>query len=200
MSIKPCLSGFMVATPAGIDLARNWFPRKVKEVFLESSKDGEIKRSPDPVTMIEGDLAFYNSTDESQRMSVTLQRSPRTIVVQSPSTVVIHDAISWAVGNSPIADYPSVMQDSFGGRAQIDRPEVAADQLKFGRLFLDSDGTQSVFQIGEVGPKESLHFRYVCSVQTPGTWTSPSEFEPRWEANARWARLIAYAEPMRAAS
>ena len=190
----------MVSTPAGIDLARNWFPRKVREVFLDSTKDGEIKRSPDPVTMIEGDLSFYNSTEESQRMTVVLERSPRTIIAQSPSTVVIHDAVSWAKGESPTADYPSVMQDAFGGRAQIDRPEVAADKLQFGRLFLDGDGTQSVFQIGEVGAGESLHFRYVCSVQTPGTWTSPTEFEPRWEAYARWARLTAYAEPMRAAS
>ena len=190
----------MLATPAGIDLARNWFPRKVREAFLDSTKDGEIKRSPDPVTMIEGDLSFYNSTEESQRMTVVLERSPRTIIAQSPSTVVIHDAVSWAKGESPTADYPSVMQDAFGGRAQIDRPEVAADKLQFGRLFLDSDGTQSVFLIGEVAAGESLHFRYVCSVQTPGTWTSPTEFEPRWEAYARWARLTAYAEPMRAAS
>ena len=200
MSIKPCVTGFMVSTPRGIDFARNWFPRNVKEVFLESTKDGEIKRSPDPVTMIEGDLVFYNSSDESQRVNVLVQRAPRTIVAQSPSTVVIHDAVSVAVGESPVADYPSVMQDAFGGRAQIDRPEVASDQLQFGRLFLEADSSQVVVPVGEVLAGETMHFRYVASVQTPGTWTSPSEFEPRWEASAFWVRLIAQAEPMRAAA
>lgn len=196
MSVKPCVSGFMVSTVQGVDMARHWFPRKIKEVMLVSTKDGEIQRAPDPVTMIEGDLTWYNSTDESQRVTVNLLRAPRTIVAQNPVTVVIHDAISWQVAEFPVADYPSVMQDSFGGRLQIDRPEVAADKLQFGRLFFDADSSQAVFDLGEVSAGESFHFRYVCSVQTPGTWTTPSEFEPRWEAFARWARLTAYAEPL----
>lgn len=199
MSIKPCVSGYMVSTVQGIDMARHWFPRKVREAFLESVKDGTIQRAPDPVTMIEGDISWYNSTGETQRLSVNLVRGPRTVIVQNPNTVLIHDAVSWATGKYAVADYPSVMQDAFGGRAQVDRQEVAADKLQFCRLFMDADSTQRTFQLGLLKPRESMHFRYVCSVQTPGTWTTASEFEPRNEAFARWARLVAYAEPAVAA-
>lgn len=185
----------MTSTVIGLDLARHWYPRIVKEAFLTSTKDGEIKRAPDPVMMIDGDLTWYNSTDDTQHLTVQLLRAPRSIVAQNPSTVVIHDAVSWAVGRAPVADYPSVMEDAFGGRAQVDRPEVEADKLMFGRLFLDGESSQSWFTVGEVPSRDSLHFRYVASVQTPGTWTSPTEFEPRWEASAYWARLLAYATP-----
>jgi len=195
VSLKVCVGPYLSSTVQGLDLARHWFPRIVKEAFLVSSKDGEIARSPDPVTLIDGDLSWFNATDDPQHVIVQLLRAPRSVVVQNPATVVIHDAVSWAVGQIPVADFPSVMQDAFGGRAQVDRPEVASDKLQFGRLFLEGESTQADFTVGVVPAGESLHFRYVCSVQTPGTWTTPSEFEPRWEASAYWVRLKAYATP-----
>ena len=199
MAVKLCVSSSMLSTVAGLGMRRNWYPRVVAEAFLESTKDGEINRAPDPVTMIDGDLTWYNASEAAQNVFVQVQRAPRSIVTQSPGTVVIHDAWSWAVSESPSADYPSVTQDAFGGRAQVDRPEVAADKLKYGRLFFDSDASQTWVPLGVVEAKESLHFRYLAAVQTPGTWTTPSEFEPRWEAYARWARLMAWASPVGAA-
>lgn len=196
MSIKVCTSEYMLSTVAGIDMRRSWFPRVVTEAFLESTKDGKIERSPDPVTMIDGDLSWFNNSRDPQIVAVQVNRAPRTIVSQNPGTVVIHDAWSVAKGVSPVADYPSVTQDSFGGRAQIDRPEAAAENLLFGRLYIDGDSTQAMVAIGELPPKHSVHFRYVCSVQTPGTWTQPSEFESRMEAHARWTRLVMLASPV----
>lgn len=195
MSIKVCTFDYLVSTVDGMDMARTWYPRVVAEVFLESTKDGQIQRAPDPVTMIDGDLTWFNNSDDPQNIAVQILRAPRTVVAQSPTTVVIHDAATHAVGVSPTADYPSVAQDSFGGRCQIDRPEVSAADLQYGRLFLDSDSSQVWHSVGLVRPGESMHFRYLCAVQTPGTWTSPSEFEARFEAAARWARLRAFATP-----
>lgn len=198
MSLKVCTSEFLLSTVDGMGFRRGWFPRIVAEQFLESTKDGKISRSPDPVTMIDGDVTYYNNNPDPQTVVVQVQRAPRSIVAQSPSTVVIHDAWSKATGLRPTADYPSVTQDAFGGSAQIDRESAAAKNLKYGRIFIDGESSQAWVPCGVLAPRESLHFRYVCSVQTPGVWTAPSEFEARWEAHALWARLLVFAGPAEA--
>lgn len=196
MTVKPCTIEYMLSTVDGLGMARHWFPRVIKEAFLESVKDGPITRAPDPVTMIDGDLTYFNNTDDSIHVTVQVIRAPRDIVAQSPNTVVIHDSWSFAKGLTPIADYPSVMQDSFGGKLQIDRPSAAAADLQYGRLFESCDISQAWETVGVLTPGERLHFRYVASVQTPGVWTAATEFEPRWEAQAYWARLVAIGTPV----
>lgn len=196
MSVKICTSEYMLGTVKGLGMARSWFPRIVAEAFLESTKDGEIGRAPDPVTMIDGDLSWFNNNKGDQQVFVQVIRAPRSVVVQSPGTVVIHDAWSWAVGESPTADYPSVIQDTFGGKTQYDRPSVVAADIKYCRQFYDADSSAAWVNIGIVKSMESLHFRYLAAVQTPGIWTTPSEFDPRWEAQARWARILAFATPV----
>lgn len=198
MSLKICTSEHMISDTNGLGLRKTWLPRVVAEQFLESTKDGEIKLAPDPVTMIDGDLTWFNNSPDAQHVWVCVHRAPRSIVAQSPSTVVIHDAWSHQIGKSPSADFPSVIADTFGGRMQIDRASVAKDQLQFGRYFLDGDDSQTWVDVGVVPPQQSFHFRYLAAVQTPGVWTSPSEFEPRWEAQARWTRLVALAGPVAA--
>lgn len=196
MAVKICSSEHVISTTSGLGLAKSWFPRIVAEAFLESTKDGEIKRAPDPVTMIDGDLSWTNNSDAAQSVFVQVLRAPRSIVAQSPSTVLIHDAWSFAVGSSPTADYPSVMQDTFGGKLQFDRPAAAAADLQYCRQFYDCDSAQAWVTVGRVDPQESMHFRYLAAVHTPGVWTQPSEFDARWEAQARWARLLAFAMPV----
>jgi hypothetical protein len=195
MTVKICTSEYMLGTVAGLGMARHWYPQIVKEAFLESIKDGEITRAPDPVTMIDGDLTYFNNHKDSLMLVVQVLRAPRSIVAQSPNTVVIHDAWSFQIGESPSADFPSVFQNTFGGKMQLDRPSAAAADLIYGRVFADSDSSQAWVNIGELPAGQSLHFRYLAAVQTPGIWTSPSEFEPRWEAQARWTRLLAWATP-----
>lgn len=194
--IRPCTAEYMLAVPGAMGMRRNWFPRIVAERFLTSTKDGEIKRSPDPVTMIEGDLTWFNNSPDDQDVFVQVLRAPRSFVAQSPGTVTIHDAWSHAVGVDPTADYPSVMQDTSGGRMQVDRPETVAEDLKYGRFFFDTDTSQVWVPIGVVPSMQLLHFRYIAAVQTPGVWTTPTEYEPSWEAHARWARLLAFATPV----
>ena len=194
--IKVCAAEYMLAVPGAVGMRRNWFPRIVAERFLTSFKDGDIKRCPDPVTMIEGDLTWFNNSPDPQDVFVQVTRAPRSVVAQSPNTVVIHDAWSYAIGVDPTADYPSVMQDTVGGRMQVDRPETVAADLKYGRFFFDFDGSQEWVSVGIVPSMELIHFRYLAAVQTPGVWTLPSEFEPSWEAFSRWARLLCFATPV----
>ncbi|AQT78330.1 hypothetical protein B1R94_02380 [Mycolicibacterium litorale] len=196
MSVKLCTSEGMLSTVRGLGFSRAFFPRIVAEAFLESTKDGEIKRSPDPVTMIDGDLSWTNNTADPQFVFVQVIRAARSIVAQSPGTVVITDATSHAVGASPTADFPSVWQDTCGGKLQTNRSSTAAADLGYCRQFYDFDSSQAWVTVGRVDPMEALHFRYLSAVQTPGVWTTPSEFEPRWEAHARYARLIAIATPI----
>lgn len=197
MSVKPCTAEYMLSTVNGIAPRKRWFPgQPVKEVRLASTKDGEITRSPDPVTMVTGDVDYFNNTPDDLAVVVHIVRAPRSIVAQNPSTVLIQDAWSWRTGVDPQAEYPSVMQDAFGGRAQIDRPEVSAKDLNFGRLFLFGDASTAAVDCGVLKTGELLHFRYIASVQTPGTFTAPSEFEPRWEAQANYTNLRIYAGPV----
>lgn len=199
MSLKICTAEYMISSDKGTGVSRTWLPRLVKEQFLESTKDGEIKLSPDPVTMIDGDLTWFNNSRDYQRVWVLIHRAPRSIVAQSPATVVIHDAWSHRIGETPVADYPSVIQDTFGGRLQIDRASVGRADLQYARYFFDGDDSQVWQDIGVVPPQQSFHFRYIAAVQTPNVWTVPTEFEPRWEAHARWTRLVALGAPAEAA-
>jgi hypothetical protein len=186
----------MISNTYGVGMARAWFPRIVAEAFLESTKDGEIKLSPDPVTMIDGDLNWFNQSNVAQAVWVSVHRAPRSIVAQSPATVIIHDAWSWRVGVNPNADFPSVVADTFGGRMQFDRGSVSPDNLQYARYFLDGDDSHAWVDCGVVPAGQELHFRYLAAVQTPGVWTKPANFDPRWEANAEWCRLQALAWPV----
>lgn len=195
MTVKICSSEYLLATVQGLGLARSWFPRIVAEAFLQSTKDGDVTIAPDPVTMIDGDLAWFNNTGAAQVVTVQLIRAPRSIETQSPCTVVIHDAHSFAVGLDPAADFPSVIQDTMGGKVQLDRPSAAPADLLYGRFFFNSDSSQEFIPIGTLEAGESMHFRYIASVQTPGTFIKATEFEPEWQAEALWARLLAFATP-----
>jgi hypothetical protein len=194
-SLKICTAEYMISDTRGIGMSGGWLPQKVTEQFCESTKDGEIKLSPDPVTMIDGDLNYSNTSGDPQHLWVTVHRAPRSIVAQSPSTVIVTDAWTFAIGVNAAADFPTVIADTHGGRLQIDRSSVSPDNLLFGRYFLDGDDSHIYVDCGIVPPFQNLHFRYMAAVQTPGTWTEPTQFTPRWEANARWARLVALAQP-----
>lgn len=194
-SLKLCTAEYMISDTRGLGVSSTWLPRKVAEQFLESTKDGDIKLSPDPVTMIDGDLAYDNNTPDNQHVWVTIHRAPRSVVAQSPATVIITDAWTFAVGLNPTADFPTVIADTTGGRLQIDRASVGPADLLYGRFFLDGDDSQVYVDCGIVLAGQALHFRYLSAVQTPNVWTEPTAFTPRWEADARFARLIALAQP-----
>ena len=195
MSLKLCCAEYMISDTNGLGVSHTWLPRVIGEQFLESKKDGEIKLSPDPVTMIEGDLTWFNNSPDRQRVWVMVHSAPRSIIAQSPSTVIITDGWSHQIGKSPRADFPSATNNTFGGRLQIDRASVDPSKLLFGRYFLNGDDSQTWVDLGIVPARQSFHFRYRAAVQTPGTWVAPgkdSDVVPRYEAYANWTRLVAF--------
>lgn len=200
-SLKLCTAEYMISDTNGIGVRRTWLPHVIAQQFLESTRDGEIKLSPDPVTMIDGDLTWFNNSPDPVRVWVMVHTAPRTIIAQNPATVVIHDAWTHQVGKSPSADFPSVIANTFGGRLQIDRASAAPDKVLFGRFFLDGDDSQTWVDLGVVPARQSFHFRYLAAVQTPNIWIIPTSDDagtPRWEAHARWTRLVAFGGPVAA--
>lgn len=196
-NLKICSFEYMLSTVNGMGVAQDWLPRILKQAFLQSTKDGDISISPDPVTTIQGDLSWYNNTDDSQFVAVQVQRAPRSIVAQSPTTVIITDA--WTSLISPVgtaAPYPSVNQDTMGGRLQIDRPSANPDDLLYGRYFLNMDDSQAYVPVGVVPPNWSFNFQYLSAFQTPGIWLEPTQFTGEWSATANWARLVALGSPV----
>lgn len=195
MSIKVCTSDHIVSTTAGMGMRRSWLPGYLKGSYLLSTKDGEIERSPDPVTMIEGDLSFYNGSGGPREVWVSVQRAPRSIVTTQPATVILQEAYTFDIGVDPSAEEPSVFRDAFGGKMQTDKAATSGKDLKYGRYFLDDLDSLVKVPCGVVPVGQGLHFRYICAVQTPGVWTTPTEEPPRYEANARYVRLIADSLP-----
>lgn len=196
-NLKICSFEYLLSTVDGLGVATDWLPRVVKQAFLQSTKDGDVSISPDPVTMISGDLSWYNNTDDSQYICVIIHRAPRSITAQSPTTVIIQDA--WTTLISPVgtaADYPSVDADNMGGRLQIDRPAANPDDLLYGRYFLNMDDSQVYVPVGIVPPTWTFNIQYLTAIQTPGTWIEPTQFNGEWSATANWARLIALASPV----
>lgn len=195
-SLKICAAEYCISDTNGFGMRLGFFPRVVAEAFLASTKDGTIERAPDPVTMIDGSLNWFNNTLDDQMVMVNVHKASRSVVTTNPVTVVIHDAWSFDVGVDPQADLPSAVQDAGGGRIQIDRQDVAAADVQYGKFFLDLDDYDEMVPIGLVAQGHSLSFRYQAQVQTPGTWTLASAFQPDFEATANWTRLQALAWPV----
>jgi hypothetical protein len=196
MSLKLCTAEYMISDTNGLGMRRSFFPRVIAEAFLTSTKDGTISRAPDPVTMIGGTLSWYNNTNDDQEVMVNLHRAPREVVSTNPVTVVIHDAWSFDKGLSPQADLPTAVQDATGGRIQIDRQSVDPKDVKYGKFFLQSDDSQEQVALGVIAMGHSFQFRYQAQVQTPGTWTLASAFQPDFQATARYVRLQAIGWPV----
>jgi hypothetical protein len=196
MSLKICTSEYMISDTNGLGMRLSFFPRVVQEAFLTSTKDGVIQYAPDPVTMIDGSLSWFNNTNDDQMVIVNVHKASRSIVTTNPTTTVIHDAWSFDVSVSPQTDQPSAVQDAGGGRIEIDRQDVPAANVQYGKFFLDIDDYSEVVPIGLVVVGNSLSFRYQAQVQNPGTFTLPSAYQPDYEADANWARLQAVAWPV----
>ena len=198
MGLALCCAEHMISDRNGIGLRSTWFPRVVDEAMLKATKDGEIQYAPDPVTTIEGSLYWFNNTPDDQSVSVLVKRAPRSIITTNPCTVTLQDAWTFQVSKNPTADDPAISTDGFGGKLMKNTASTAADKLEFCRLFLDCDVSQVWVPLGVVPAREAFHFRYLCAVFTPGLWIEAEKPAPRYEAKARFTRLIAFASPAEA--
>ncbi len=192
MSLKVCTSEAMLSTDRGLEFTSAWLPRLVAERFVGSVKDGTVDRAPDPLPFIGADFSWTNTTDLSQHLYVGIHRASRSFVTTNPNAVVIDDAVSWDIGESPSAPRPSTTNlNGIGGKIQMTRPSNA--KVQFGYLFGDRDDYIFNVEVGHVIPGDTLHFRYACLYSTPGTWRVSDD--PRYEAFCRWVRLRCWAAP-----
>lgn len=193
-SVKVCTAEYMLSTDRGLEFAPNWLPRLVAERFVGSVKDGSVDRAPDPLPFIQADFSWTNTTPVSQHLHVGIHRASRSFVTTNPNTVAIDDAVSWEVAESPSAPRPSATYSGIGGRAQLTRPTNT--EIQFAYLFGDRDDGVLNYEVGEVVPGFTLHFRYNCLYSTPGPWRVGEEPPPRFEAFCRWVRLRCWAAPL----
>lgn len=191
-SLKICTAETMLSDSAGLDFAEGWLPRIVAERFATSGRDGSVDRAPDPVAFIDTDLLWTNETGTAQHCHVSVHRASRNLLTSMFNRLVLDDAYSVDVGPAPSAPTPTGAVNGIGFRFTNAR---SFEQLRFrGWGFMDLPDYQSYYEIGEpVDPGDSVHFRYRCLFSTPGNWRTPPS--PRYEANARWARLRLFAAP-----
>ena len=195
-NLKIATAEYMLSTTAGLGVTKSWLPQVVQQAFLQSINDGNVAVSPDPVTMISGTMSWFNAAADPVDVWVIVHRAPRGIIAQDPCTVIITDGWTWQVGLNPVANTPSVSDDQFGGKLQIDRPNTLAANLQYARYFLQCDDSVVYVPIGIVPCQQRFVFSYVAGVQTPNVWTMPTAFQAEYMAYSYWTRLIALASPM----
>lgn len=190
MSQKLCTAEWIAANQSGVEFTPEWFPSMVAERMAVSTRDGAVDRAPDQIPFIDTEILWSNTSDSSVHVMVSVHRASRSINCSSPATLVLDDAWTFDVGMSPAALTPFASQAGVGVRFK-DKFSTQADV--FNRVFRDFPDFLSYVEVGEVGPGESVQFRYRCLFSTPGEWKSvPS---PRYEAFARWARLRMFTAP-----
>jgi hypothetical protein len=195
-NLKIQTAEYMLSTTAGLAPRMNWFPRILTQSFLQSTKDGPIQISPSPVTMISGNMTWYNASPDPEYVWVLVHRAPRAITAQDPSCVIITDGWSFQVGANPQATTPAYTDDWFGGKLMIDRPDTDAADLTYARYFLEGDDLVAYVPVGIVPAGQSFEFLYQAAVQTPGAFTTPTAFTGEWSAYAYWTRLVALGSPV----
>lgn len=198
MGLALCTAEHMISDRNGIGMRSTWFPRVVDQAVLKAEKDGDIEYAPDPVTTIEGSLYWFNNSPDDQVVSILVKRAPRSIITTNPCTITLQDAWTHQVGKNPTADDPAISTDAFGGKLLKNTSSTTADDLEYGRLFLDTDVSQAWVPLGVVSAREAFHFRYLCAVFTPGLWIEAEKPAPRYAAKARFTRLVAFASPAEA--
>lgn len=192
MSLRICTAEWMISDFMGTGFSQSWLPTLALERMLVSTRDGPVDRAPDPIPFIDGDMLWSNPYDDAIHAMVSVHRASRFLLTSNPNTLVLDDVWAWDVGVSPQAPIPTGNVAGFGIRQQQNR--FAQTPMIFDRLFADIPDYISYVDIGEIDPGEAVHFRYRCLFSTPGNWRVP--LQPRFEANARWARLRLWTAPM----
>lgn len=190
MSLKVCVAEFLISDSVGTGFSQAWLPTMVAERRAESGKDGNVDRAPDQVPFISSEILWTNSFGDPVHTMMSIHRAPRSIVTSAPNTLVLDDAWTWDIGDSPSAPIPFGTENGVGARFAT-RPSFRP--LIYTRFFRDFPDWVSYTDVGVVDPGETLHFRYRCLFSTPGAWRTP--VQPLMIAQARWATLRLWIAP-----
>lgn len=191
MSLKICTAENMLSRATGTGFAQSWFPRMVAERMATSTRDGNVDRAPDAIPFIESSILWTNTTDTTQHLSMSVHRASRSLITSTPNLVVIDDAYTYDIGQSPNAPIPAGFDNGVGLRIK-GVPSTTPNNV-FARIFRETPDWVSTLEIGAIDPGDSIHLRYRANFSTPGEWRPATN--PRHEASARWARLRLWAAP-----
>lgn len=190
MSLKICAAEFMISDSVGTGFSQSFLPTVVATRDAVSGKDGNVDRAPDQVVFIDSEILWTNTYEDPVHVAVSVHRAPRSLVSSSPNTLVLDDAWTFDVGESPNAPVPSGTNSGVGIRFQTRQNAYA---LVYTRIFRDFPDSVSYVEVGAVDPGQTVHFRYRCLFSTPGGWRTP--VQPLHIAQARWARLRMWVAP-----
>lgn len=190
MSQKICTAEFLISDSTGTGFTQSWLPTMAVERMATSGKDGNVDRAPDQVPFIDSEILWSNPYDEAVHTMISIHRAPRSITTSTPNTLVLDDAWTWDIGESPSAPTPFGTNSGVGVKVQS---RQSFESQQYSRLFRDFPDSVSYQDLGAVDPGEALHFRYRCLYSTPGTWRTP--VQPLHIASARWARLRLWTAP-----
>jgi hypothetical protein len=191
VSLKICTAEFMASDATGTGFTSAWLPTMATERMATSGKDGTVDRSPDQVPFIDAEILWTNSSSDPIHAMVSIHRAPRSLVTSQPNTVVLDDAWTWDIDDSPAAPTPYGTNSGVGIGLKT---RQSFEPAVYSRLFRDFPDMVSYQDLGEIPPGETLHFRYRCLFSTPGVWRAP--VQPLHTASARWARLRLWTAPM----
>lgn len=190
MSQRLCVAEWMVSDSTGTAFSQAWLPTVVAERMATSGKDGNVDRSPDQVPFIDTEILWTNTDADPVHAMVSIHRAPRSLVTSTPNTLVLDDAWTWDIGDSPAAPTPYGTNSGVGLQVQIRK---SFETQQYTRIFRDFPDSVSYQDLGAVDPGETVHFRYRCLFSTPGTWRAP--VQPLHLAQARWARIRLWSSP-----
>lgn len=190
MSLKICTAEFMISDSVGTGFSQSWLPAMTAERTPTSGKDGNVDRAPDQVPFIDSEILWTNSYADPVHVGVSIHRAPRSFTSSSPNTLVLDDAWTFDIGDSPSAPVPTGTNSGVGIRFQTRQNAYA---LVYTRIFRDFPDSVSYVEVGAVDPGQTMHFRYRCLFSTPGGWRTP--VQPLHIAQARFARLRMWTGP-----
>lgn len=190
MSQRLCVAEWMVSDSNGTAFSQAWLPTLVAERMATSGKDGNVDRSPDQVPFIDSEILWTNTDEDPVHTMISIHRAPRSLVTSTPNTLVLDDAWTWDIGQSPSAPTPYGTNSGVGLQVQIRK---SFETQQYTRMFRDFPDSISYQDLGEVPPGQTVHFRYRCLFSTPGTWRAATQ--PLHVAQARWTRLRLWSAP-----
>lgn len=190
MSQKLCTMEALLSDSVGMEFSSSWLPTLVAQRMDVSARDGGVDRAPDQVPFIDSEILWTNATDQTVAVQVQVQRASRSLISSTPNTVVLDDAWTWEIAESPSAPTPFGTNNGVGTRIKTVK---STQSLEFSRIFRDYPGWASFVHVGACDPGDTVHFRYRALFSTPGEWRTA--VQPRHEVWARYVRLRMFTRP-----
>ena len=165
-------------------------PRDVQPPEAWDEVDHNLK------TMIDQRVHWKNDYGVPVQVQVQIQRSRRTMVLQSPNFAFIRERYTHRVGTdfltnvlAPEPDPSEIWQTEWGGGIDVgvQRPEGGGEGWvpRYGRFRNSTPESSLMLEPVTVGATQSIDVRYRAALITPYTWWEKSTYEREVDFIAR---------------